>query len=61
MAEFYIACTNIVSEGAVFLANLMKNERFYAVAVVQMIDRRDEKACNETCKVVFGLRGANIS
>jgi hypothetical protein len=40
---------------------LMKNERTEAVAVVLMVDWRDQKACNQTCKIVFGFRGGDIS
>ena len=61
MAEFYIVYTNIASKGTVSVANLMTSERSETVAVVLMIGWRDEKACNQTCKIVFGFRGANIS
>jgi Pyruvate/2-oxoacid:ferredoxin oxidoreductase gamma subunit len=55
VAECYVVYTNIASDGTVCLVNLMKNERFEAVAVVLMVDWRDEKACNQTCKFVFGF------
>jgi hypothetical protein len=61
MAEFYIVYTNIASKGTVFVATLVTNERSEAVAAVLMFDWRDEKACNQTRKIVFVFGGANIS
>jgi hypothetical protein len=45
----------------VLVAKLMKNGRSGVVAAVLMFDWGGEKACNETCKIVFGFRGANVS